>query len=33
MGVRTRGYDIATYLRRDAANQAPREEVARVVER
>lgn len=32
MGVRTRGLDIAAYLRRDAASAAAREEAARVVE-
>jgi hypothetical protein len=33
MGVRTRGLDIAAYLRREAADKAAREEALRIVER
>src|SRR3984893_5516993 len=33
MGVRTRGHDLAAYLRDHAADQAARDEAARVIER
>jgi hypothetical protein len=33
MGVRTRGYDLAAYLRNHAADQAARDHAARVIER
>jgi hypothetical protein len=33
MGIRTRGLDIAAYLRREAADKAAREEALRIVER
>jgi hypothetical protein len=33
MGIRTRGLDIAAYLRREAADKAARDEAVRVVER
>src|ERR1700674_2728736 len=33
MGVRTRGYDLAAYLRSHAADQAARDDAMRVIER
>src|ERR1700674_5398217 len=33
MGVRTRGHDLAAYLRDHAADQAARDDAARVIER
>ena len=33
MGVRTRGYDLAAYLRNHAADQAAQDDAARVIDR